>query len=40
MIWAAISFEGQELIYFLEEKENSDIYKGILKEWISKITKL
>jgi hypothetical protein len=32
MIWAAISFEGPELIYFLEENENSDIYKGILKE--------
>ncbi len=32
MIWAAISFEDPELIYFLEEKKNSDVYKGILKE--------
>ncbi len=40
MIWAAKSFEGQEFVYFLEEKEYSDFYKDILKELISKVKKL
>jgi hypothetical protein len=40
MIWAAISFEGPEFNYFLEQRENADVYKDILKECISKVTKL
>jgi hypothetical protein len=40
MILAAISFEGPEFIYILEEKENADAYKDILKKCISKVTKL
>jgi hypothetical protein len=40
MIWAAISFEGPEFIYFLEEKENANVYKDILKECILKVTNL
>jgi hypothetical protein len=30
LIWAAISFDGLEQLFFIEEKENTDVYEDIL----------
>jgi hypothetical protein len=32
LVWAAISFDGPEQLYFIEGKENTDVYQEILDE--------
>ncbi len=38
LVWAAILFYGPEQLYFIEEKENTDVYQEILDECLSDIT--
>jgi transposase len=39
-VWAAISFDGPEYLYFIEGKENTDAYEEILNTALPKIKKL
>jgi hypothetical protein len=39
-VWAAISFDGPEYLYFIEGKENTDAYKKILNTALPNIKKL
>ncbi len=39
-VWAAISFDGPEYLYFIEEKENTDAYEKILNKALPKIKNL
>ena len=36
-MWAAISFDGQEQLYFIEENENTAVYKSILDDCLPDI---
>ncbi len=38
-VWAAISFDGSEYLYFIEGKENTDAYEEILNIALPKIKK-
>ncbi len=39
-MWAAISYEGPEQLYFVEGKENTDMYEEILNACLPEIRKL
>ena len=39
-VWAAISFDGPEQLYFIEGKENTDCYEEILDACLPDISKL
>lgn len=39
-VWAAISFDGPEQLYFIEGKENTDCYEEILDACLPDIKKL
>ncbi len=40
LVWAAISFDGPEELYFLEENENREVYEEILEECLPNIKRL
>jgi hypothetical protein len=40
LIWVAISFDGREQIFFIEEKENTDVYEDILNYFCPEIKRL
>jgi hypothetical protein len=40
LVWVAISFDGPGLLYFIDGKENTDVYEEILDECLSGIPKL
>jgi hypothetical protein len=39
-MWAAVSFDGSKQLYFIEEKENTDLYQEILDKCLSDKTRL
>jgi hypothetical protein len=39
-VWAAISFDGPEEMYFIEDKENTECYEKILNACLPDIPKL
>jgi hypothetical protein len=39
-VWAAISFDGPEQLYFIEGRENTDCYEEILDQYLLDISKL
>jgi hypothetical protein len=39
LLWAAISFNGLEQLYFIEDKENTDVYQEILDACLPDIAK-
>ncbi len=37
LVWAAISYDGPEQLYFMEETENTEFYKEILDDCLPNI---
>jgi hypothetical protein len=40
LVWATISFDGPELLYFIDGKKNTDVYEEIVDECLPVIPKL
>jgi hypothetical protein len=40
LIWAAISWDEPEQLFFIEDKENTDVYEEILDARLPKISRL
>ncbi len=40
LVWAAISYDGPEQLYFMEETESKEVYEEILNECLPNIPRL